>query len=64
MSFLGWKCARTSRDQCLESREAIVNLGVWSWAIVELEFSVSGLSFEIFCLYYRLGKRMATVGKQ
>lgn len=26
----------------------------------ELEVYVSGLSFENFCLYYRLGKRMAT----
>lgn len=53
---------RTSREQCLGSREAIVTLGIWSWAVlVSLEVCVSGLSFENFCLYYRLWKRMAIV---
>lgn len=43
----------------------MVTLGIWSWAVlVGLEVCVSGLSFENFCLYYRLGKRMAIVSKR
>lgn len=60
MSLLGQKCAKNQQRAVLGEWGGHCQLRGMVLGCGELEVCVSRLSFENFCHYYRLGKRMAT----